>query len=359
VVEFGKLAEMIVHSATPLNAEPPRDRLAEHAVTPVDRFYVRNHGPVPTFDGASWRIRLGGLVESELELSLDELERGFGRRTLTATLQCAGNRRAAMMAVRAIEGEEPWGPCATGTAIWGGVSLADVLARARPTANASHVAFTGVDRSSEARPPQPFESSIPLEKALRPEVLLAFEMNGSALPPVHGAPLRVVVPGYIGARSVKWVDRVQLLAQPSSGWYQDVAYRLLEPDQHPAPGRGVPLGEVALNADWLVPDDGARVAAGTLEARGYAFAGGGRHVTRVDVSADDGASWAAAELLDDLGRWAWRFWRAELDLPPGSHRLLVRAWDSAAALQPEHAGSLWNPKGYVNNAWGRITVHTA
>jgi sulfite oxidase len=219
------------------------------------------------------------------------------------------------------------------------------------------VEFAGVDRAEDARPPQPFASSIPLEKALRPEVLLAFEMNGSALPPVHGAPVRVVVPGYIGARSVKWVDRVELAEQPSAGWFQDVAYRLLEPDQTPASGRGISLGEVALNSDWLVPEDGARVVAGPVEARGYAFAGGERHVARVDVSADDGTTWAAAELLDDLGRWAWRPWRARLELAPGSHRLLVRAWDSAAALQPEHAASLWNPKGYVNNSWGRVTVH--
>jgi sulfite oxidase len=155
------------------------------------------------------------------------------------------------------------------------------------------------------------------------------------------------------------VNRIELAAAPSSGWFQAVVYRLLEPGQEPATGRGVSLGEVALNADWLLPRDGARIAAGPLEARGYAFAGGERTVARVDISADGGQSWAAAELLDDLGRWAWRCWSARLELGRGSHELVVRAWDSAAALQPEHAASLWNPKGYVNNAWGRITVHAA
>jgi sulfite oxidase len=358
VAAFGKLDEMLVHSEVPLNAETPRGRLAEHAITPIDRFFVRNHGPVPRFDASSWRLRIGGLVQAELELSLDQLRAGeFPRRELTATLQCAGNRRAGMISVREIPGELPWGAGATGTAIWGGVALADVLARAGPAIGAAHVRFAGVDRSQEARPPQPFASSIPLEKALRPEVMLAFEMNGRALPPVHGAPLRVVVPGYIGARSVKWVNHVELAAQPSAGWFQDVAYRLLEVGQEPGPGRGLALGEVALNADWLVPEDGANVASGRVTAQGYAFAGGERTVARVDVSVDDGQTWAVAELLDDLGRWAWRGWRARLDLAPGSHVLLVRAWDSAAALQPEHAASLWNPKGYVNNAWGRITVH--
>jgi sulfite oxidase len=119
---------------------------------------------------------------------------------------------------------------------------------------------------------------------------------------------------------------------------------------------GIPLGEVALNADILSPDDGAAVAAGRLELRGYAFAGGERHVTRVEVSTDGGACWTAAGLDADLGPWAWRLWRAALELEPGRHELLARAWDSAAATQPEHAASVWNPKGYVNNAWARVTV---
>ncbi|MCW2993266.1 MAG: sulfite oxidase, partial [Conexibacter sp.] len=243
-----------------------------------------------------------------------------------------------------------------GTATWSGAALADVLALAAPTAGAAHVAFVGSDRSEEARPPQHFGSSIPLEKALRTEVLLAFAMNGEPLPAVHGAPVRVVVPGYIGARSVKWLERIELRADPFDGWFQDVVYRLLEPEQEPASGRGMALGEVALNADILIPDDGAEVAAGSVEVKGYAFAGGERHVARVDVSHDGGRTWRTAELLEDLGRWAWRLWRTELDLPAGEHELLVRAWDSAAASQPERPDALWNPKGYVNNAWGRITV---
>jgi sulfite oxidase len=171
--------------------------------------------------------------------------------------------------------------------------------------------------------------------------------------------VRVVVPGYIGARSVKWIERIELRATPWDGWFQDVVYRLLEPEQEPGPGRGLALGEVALNADVLVPGDGARLAAGPAEMRGYAFAGGERHVARVDVSADGGQTWTAAELGDDLGRWAWRLWRAELTLEAGEHELVVRAWDSAAASQPERPGPLWNPKGYVNNAWGRITVRVS
>ncbi len=121
----------------------------------------------------------------------------------------------------------------------------------------------------------------------------------------------------------------------------------------------MPLGLVALNSDVLSPADGETVAAGPVEVRGYAFAGGERHVARVDVSVDDGASWSQAELLEDLGRWAWRQWRMTVELVPGEHEILVRAWDSSAATQPEDDATLWNPKGYVNNVRPRVRVRAA
>jgi sulfite oxidase len=187
-------------------------------------------------------------------------------------------------------------------------------------------------------------------------VLLAWEMNGDPLPLVHGAPLRVIVPGYIGARSVKWLERIEVRSTPWPGYFQHVAYRLLPQDATPGPGVGVPLGLVALNADVLSPADGETVAAGPVEICGYAFAGGERHVARVDVSVDGGANWSQAELLADLGPWAWRHWRATLVLGPGEHEILVRAWDSSAATQPEDEAALWNPKGYVNNARPRVRL---
>src|SRR6202000_2067107 len=187
--------------------------------------------------------------------------------------------------------EAPWGPGATGTAVWAGVALADVLALARPLANASDVGCEGADVSLEARPAQRFGGSVPLDKASRPEVLLAWAMNGEPLPPVHGAPLRVVVPGYIGARSVKWLRRIELRERPWPGYFQHVVYRLVPEDGVPGPGVGMPLGLIALNAAVLSPVDGASVRAGAVDVRGYAFAGGDRSVERVDVSTDGGASW--------------------------------------------------------------------
>jgi sulfite oxidase len=354
---YGKRTDLIVHEEEPFNAETGRAALAEGPVTATDAFYVRGHGAVPEIDPAAWRLHVDGLVERELDLSLSTLREAFREREVTATLQCAGNRRAGLMAIRDIPGEAPWGPGATGTATWTGVALADVIALAGPLPRAAHVGFDAADLSPEAKPPQRFGGSIPLDKACRREVLLAWAMNGEPLAPVHGAPLRVVVPGYIGARSVKWLQRIELRTSPWEGYFQHVVYRLLPEDGTPAPGAGMPLGLVALNADVLSPADGATVAAGPVEVRGYAFAGGERYVARVDVSLDAGASWSQAELLEDLGPWAWRHWRTTVELAPGEHEILVRAWDSSAATQPEDEAALWNPKGYVNNARPRIRVH--
>src|SRR5919198_5453470 len=256
VDRYGKRADLIVHEREPVNAETGRAALAEGPLTAVDAFYVRGHGPVPEVDPAVWRLRVHGLVERELDLSLTTLREAFRERTETATLQCAGNRRAGFMAIRDIPGEAPWGPGATGTATWSGVALGDVLALAGPLREAAYVGFEGVDLCPEAKPAQLFGGSIPLDKARRPEVLLAWTMNGEPLAPVHGAPLRVVVPGYIGARSVKWLERIELRSAPWQGDFQHVVYRLAPADGAPGPGAGMPLGLVALNSDVLSPADG-------------------------------------------------------------------------------------------------------
>lgn len=181
-------------------------------------------------------------------------------------------------------------------------------------------------------------------------------MNGEALPPEHGFPVRVVVPGYIGARSVKWLRRIEVLAQPSESWFQASSYRLLPAEADPdaaGPGDGISLGPVALNSDILAPQDGSEVTAGEVMIEGYAFAGGDRVVRRVDVSIDGGATWRQADLLGEADPWTWRLWRTRLRLEPGEVTVLARAWDDTAAVQPERPGPLWNPKGYVNNAWAR------
>ncbi len=351
--------DMIVHEQEPYNAEPPPGALAGHVITPVEAFYGRNHGVIPRIDPGTWRLRVDGMVERALTLSLSDLGQRFEHHEVIATLQCAGNRRAGLMAVHDIPGQHPWGPGATSTARWIGVRLGDVLAEAGIRPEATDIAFTAPDVADEASPPQPYGGSITARKAAAEEVLLAWQMNGEPLPVAHGAPVRVVVPGHIGARSVKWVERITAQDHPSDNFFQQSAYRLLPADTDTSrtrPGDGVELNAVALNSEILVPAHGAELDAGPTAVLGYAFAGDDRTVSRVDVSVDGGVQWVQAELDDQISPWAWRFWRTTVDLPAGRTEITARAWDSSAALQPEHPRSVWNPKGYVNNAWPAVTV---
>jgi sulfite oxidase len=356
---WSKRPDMVIHEDEPFNAESPAAALAGRPITDIDGFYSRNHGPIPDVDPERWRLTVDGLVTSPLSLSLADLRASFERREVVATLQCAGNRRADLMAVRDIPGEAPWGGGATSTARWAGAALGEVLRAAGLADGAAHVGFEAPDVSSLAEPPQAYGGSIARHKALAPEVLLAWELNGEPLPRLHGGPVRVVVPGYIGARSVKWVERVTALVTPSTNWFQATAYRLLPAEADPGragPGDGMPLGAVAVTSDILRPADGDRVGAGPVTVSGYALAGDDRGVARVDVSVDGGTTWQQAELGEELGPWAWRLWTTDVHVPAGPAEIVARAWDTAAASQPEHARHLWNPKGYVNNAWARVRV---
>jgi sulfite oxidase len=351
---WGKRGDMVVHEQEPYNAEPPRSALAGRLLTPIETFYCRNHGPIPCIEPGDWQLAVDGLVDRPMTLSLARL-RAFEHREIIATVQCAGNRRAQLAAVRPIPGHARWNAGAISTARWTGVSLADVLAEAGLSPLAAHIAFTAPDLAAEARPPQPFGGSIPVAKALSGEVLLAWAMNYVPLPRVHGGPVRVVVPGYIGARSVKWVTRVTAQEHPSSNYFQASVYRLLPPDAGPD-AEGLPLGPVAVNADILWPDDGTILPAGRAVVAGYASGGHQRGVARVDVSLDGGRTWQQADLDPSPGLWAWRHWRAMVVLPAGEVTITARAWDNAAGGQPERPESLWNPGGYVNNAWARVRV---
>jgi sulfite oxidase len=358
---WAKRSDMIEHEQDPYNAETPRAGL--HArLTPIDSFYVRNHGPVPDIDESTWCLTVDGLVENRLQLSLADLQRDWPRHTVTATMQCAGNRRTGFLEVRDIPGEAPWGPGATSTATWTGVRLSDVLAAAGVDPTVHFVAFAAPDVSQIADPPQPYGGSVDLAKATSDEVLLAWAMNGTRLPAVHGGPVRVVVPGYIGARSVKWVERITAQTTPSDNYFEATAYRLLPAEADPkaaGPGDGLPLASVALNADILTPDAGTTVRAGQVEVTGYAYAGDNRSVARIDVSADGGKTWVQADLDPPASPWCWQHWRAPVSLEPGHRTITARAWDSTGASQPESAESLWNPKGYINNSWAHVEVDVA
>ena len=350
---------LIVHSRQPYNAEPLPAQLRESFVTPVAGFYVRSHGNIPAIDPAMHRLRVIGRVATELDLSMDDLRARFPARTVMATLQCAGNRRADMQRVRPLSGD-PWGPGAVGTAEWRGASLLDVLrAAGAETEPRFHVAFASADECHVDGQVFHYGASIPMAKALGPEVLLAYEMNGAALNAEHGAPLRLVVPGYAGVRSPKWLHTVTVQDAPSDNPMQAGDYKLHPPHvtkETADPARGITINGLPLNSAICEPALHARLPTGSATLRGYATATG-RAVARVDVSLDGGRIWSQAELEDHGGGpWSWTFWHATLDLPKGEHELAVRAWDDAGQTQPALPDDTWNYKGYLSAAWHRVSV---
>jgi sulfite oxidase len=254
-----------------------------------------------------------------MTLSRQELRRRFPQHQVPATLVCAGLRRAELVRHRPLPGELVRDLEPVGTAVWGGVALRDVLLAVGVQAAARHVGLTGLDEVERGGLTFGFGGSVPIAKALGPEVLLAYELNGQPLPALHGGPVRLVVPGYIGARSVRWPGRIELLPEPSANYFQAAAYRVLrEPD--PADPRDVRAGEapgeVALNAVILAPEHGSHLSAGEVTVRGWAL-DGRCPVRRVEVSADGGLTWHEAELAPVEGRWTWQRRTANVMLPPG------------------------------------------
>lgn len=355
---FRKRPEIKTRKDHPHNAETPPGLLRESFITPTDFFYVRNHGDVPEVDPERYRLRVSGLVERPLELSLGEIK-GFPKTDLVSTLYCAGNRRAELMEKKAIPDKVAWETGAAGNARWGGVLLRDVLGDAGVGIEARHAAFTGLDRDVESGTGEPFGGSVPIGRATADGVLLAYEMNGGPLPPEHGFPLRVVVGGYVGARSVKWLSEITLQAEPSDNHYQAAEYKIFPPDvtaENVDYSGGEMLGEIPLNCVICAPQNGDTPARGPVVVRGYAVAGGDRRVGRVEVSADGGRSWTGAALSEEGGPAAWRFWEATLEPGPGPHEIVARATDSGGATQPETIEEVWNFLGYANNAWHRVAV---
>ncbi|MCW2624718.1 MAG: putative oxidoreductase [Mycobacterium sp.] len=357
---WGKRHDMTVRARLPFNAEPPGSVLAGAEITALDAFYSRNHGQFPDIAPDHWRLRVDGTVDKPLTLTYDQLTKEFTPHSVIATLACAGNRRAELLQVRPIPGKDPWAHGAISTAEWRGARLAEVLEAAGVHHDGGlHVAFSAPDVAPEAVPVQSYGSSIPLSKAMSQEVLLAWEMNSEPLPRVHGGPVRVVVPGYIGARSVKWLTAIRVQPGPSENYFQASDYRILPADADPdtaAPGEGISLSSLPLNCDILVPGDDKQIPAGPLTISGWALAGDGRGIGRVDVSLDGGRIWRQADLQPVISPWSWRLWSMTVAVRPGPISVTARAWDDTGVTQPESPASLWNPRGYGNNAWARVDL---
>ena len=321
-----------------------------YPLTPAGLHYLLIHYDIPAVDAQAWRLEVRG--ERTLSLSLDDL-RARPAAELAATMECAGNGRA-LFDPRPVS--QPWLAEAVGTARWGGTPLGGVLEEAGVPGRTVDVVFRGLDVGLESdEPPQPYARALRLEDALRQEVLLAYEMNGAPLPPQHGFPLRLVVPGWYGMTNVKWLAEIELVAEPFAGFQNRRAYlfRRTEDDA------GTPVDRMqprALMVPPGVPDFFTRrrvVEAGPCVLEGRAWSGLAP-IASVEVSVDDGATWVPAALGDDLGRWAWRGWTRPWDAEPGEHVLLCRARDEAGNEQPLAAE--WNVGGYANNGVQRVPV---
>jgi sulfite oxidase len=311
---------------------------------------------VPRIDSAGYRLRIEGMVAEPQELSYAQLGNAYPRSTAPATLQCAGNRRSEHHRVKPVGGVL-WDWAAIGNGEWTGPRLGDLLQKARVASGARYVWFEGLDEPVVKGEKTRFGASIPLEKALSPETLVALEMNGRPLTPEHGFPARTLVPGYIGARSVKWVHRIVVSDRPTDNYFSARDYKMFPPDVSAEKAKWEepePLLESAVNSAICTPRPGEQIPAGRLRVQGYALAPGRRSIARVEVSSDQGVSWVGARLLDSEAPFAWRFWEAELSLRPGPQTLWARATDSEGGTQPKTAP--WNFKGYLYNGWHQVSV---
>jgi DMSO/TMAO reductase YedYZ molybdopterin-dependent catalytic subunit len=329
----------------------PLEALRWH-ITPPGLHYLLTHYDIPDVDMVTWRLEVDGLVGSRLSLSLDEL-RARESVEIAVTMECAGNGRAH---VEPHVVSQPWLLEAVGTARWRGVLVRAVLDEAGVDDAALEAVFTGLDRGVEGGVEQSYERSVALGELVRGDALLAYEVNGAPLPPQHGFPLRLVVPGWYGMTSVKWLSRITLVGEPFDGYQQRHSYRI----RHEEDDAGEPITTIAPRSLMIPPGipeflSRARVVqAGSCEITGRAWSGAAE-IAAVDVSTDGGATWAAAEVgPSELGRWAWRAWRFDWEATPGEHELCCRARDAAGNEQP--LAPSWNLGGYVNNAVQRVAV---
>jgi DMSO/TMAO reductase YedYZ molybdopterin-dependent catalytic subunit len=320
-------------------------------LTPTGLHYLLVHFDVPATDAESWRLRIGGRVRRAFELTLEEI-RERASRTLPVTLECAGNGRA-RLTPRPIS--QPWLVEAIGTAEWTGTPLGPVLEEAGVEPDAAEIVFTGIDRGIQGDEEQDYARSLTVAEAMRPEVMLVYEMNGQPLQPQHGFPLRLIVPGWYGMASVKWLASIEAIVGPFQGYQQNASYRF----QGDAGEPGEPVSRIRVRALMIppgIPEFFTRrrfVDRGRVRLRGRAWSGHGP-IERAEVGVD--GSWSEASLDPPAGEFAWRGWSFDWDAEPGEHQLGCRATDAAGNTQPLEQP--WNYQGMGNNLvqWVGVTV---
>lgn len=347
---------MIVYSEEYITREMPI-ALLNSWITPTEHFFVRNNEHMPRINVADWKLSITGEVAHPITLTMQELLK-LGPRSVTNTLECAGNGRAFFQPrIRGV----PWSRGGVGNAVFQGPSLGMLLNLAGVKSRAGHVAFLGAASPS----PEPaFIRSIPMEKAIDPDTIVATETNGAPLTPEHGYPARALVPGWIGSASIKWLTEIRVLTHELRGYFMDSAYRLpassiegsRENSTVPAAKQlGTVITSLPVKSIIAAPEEGAIVSSGGLvRVFGAAWAGEST-VARVEISTDDGRSWQPANLGSERARYAWRLWEFEWKPPKeGTHVILSRATDNRERSQPLEMR--WNPGGYLWNAADRVRV---
>ena len=346
---------LTVHVMRPYDAETPVRELTSY-LTPTHRLFVRSHfGPPPVemVTEPQWRLHIGGTVERSHVLSMKSLKE-FESVTITSVLQCSGNGRAFHRPK--VPGVQ-WERGAVGNVRWKGVRLRDVLTAAGIKAEARHVQFQGADRPVSGAVPL-FIRSIPLEKAMHQDTLLAYEMNGLPLPLLHGAPLRVMTPGWMAESCIKWLTDIVVRNDEAKGYYMEKAYRLPVTgiDQNSGLPRTsmVPVEAMVVKSLITAPEEGTTVGPGPVMVQGVAW-GGEVPISKIEVSFDRGKNWEAARVVGEDEPYAWRQWQ-HLWKPvvPGEVTILARATDAHGDQQPET--SPWNPSGFLWNGWDWVNV---
>jgi sulfite oxidase len=355
VVDFPGEDGMILRSYRFVDLESPVEYFNTW-LTPVPHFFVRNHMHEPSeLDPADWRLSLGGEVEKPHTLSLTELLK-IETHSVVNTLECAGNGRS--LHRPQVPGIQ-WGKGAVGTARFSGPRLRDILQRAGVKSTGKHVMFRGLDEVPGKVPP--FIRSIPIEKALDADTLIATHMNGSPLTKHHGYPARALVPGWIGAASCKWVTEIKVLDKEFVGNFMSPAYRLpnvpIKPEDTVKPEDTHPVTALSVKSVIVGPRDGANLKAGRITIHGVAWAGE-PDIAKVEISTDGGASWNPSTLGHEQAHYAWRLW--SYDWKPsksGDYTIMSRATDGQGRTQPPTP--VWNPSGYLYNVVDQVNLHVA
>jgi len=343
---------MILHNDRPEDLETPV-RYFDSYLTPVDAFFVRQHIPRPApIDAQAYRLTVNGLVSKQLSLTLADLQK-LPQYTVPAVIECTGNGRG--FYTPKVPGIQ-WGRGAIGNAEWAGPRIADILKLAGASSGAAFLETDGAD-TGVAKTPD-FIRSLPISKALHPATLLALRMNGEPLPDLHGFPARLLVPGWDGTSSMKWVIRLTTAAEPNKGFFMNPGYRFpkyaLPPGTPARPAELEVIEGMPVKSTITAPEDQSKAPLGPIVIRGFAWAGE-QSIERVDVSTDGGSKWREAKLTGAKLPFAWRLWQIEWTPPqPGYYTILSRATDSAGRVQPIVAQ--WNPSGYLWNAIDRVGI---